>query len=151
MFDESLGKYAMDVFKRDGIHIKTSHHVEALRKGPPKSEVEGDDIKDERACWTLKLKEEGEIGVGMVVWSTGLMMNPFIEKSVGKVHTLPRSAVDYSHVDRRDAEEVDWMVIKDPKTGGVVTDERLRLMLEPEGEDENKPRAVIKVRYLSFF
>ncbi|KKY26528.1 putative external nadh-ubiquinone oxidoreductase mitochondrial precursor [Diplodia seriata] len=33
MFDEKLGKYAMKTFKREGIDIKTSHHVQELRRG----------------------------------------------------------------------------------------------------------------------
>jgi hypothetical protein len=146
MFDEKLGKYAMEVFRREGIKIKTSSHVESLRIGPPKSQMRSDDIKDDRTCWTLKVKEEGEIGVGMVVWSTGLMTNPFVEKVASKIHSLPRTSIIYSNIDRRDAQEVDWMVKKDPKSGGLVTDQQLRLMLEPEGQTNDKPRAVMQVR-----
>ena len=71
MFDEKLAKYCMETFNREGISIKTSHHVESLRPGPPK----GGDIHSEQPehpCFTLKLKEEGEIGVGMVVWSKSI-------------------------------------------------------------------------------
>lgn len=146
MFDEKLGKYAVELFRREGINIKTSSHVESLRIGPPEHQKGIDDIKDDRTCWTLKVKEEGEIGVGMVVWSTGLMTNPFVEKVVGKVHTLPRDAVDYSNIDRRDAQEVDWRVKQDAKSGGLMTDHQLRLILEPEGETNGKPRATMQVR-----
>jgi NADH dehydrogenase FAD-containing subunit len=145
MFDEKLGKYAEETFRRDGIQVKTSHHVESLRVGPPESSIRNETVADDQACWTLRVKEEGEIGVGMVVWSTGLMMNPFVEKAIGRVHTLPRNNVDYLNVDRRDAEEVDWMVMKDQKTGGLVTNHQLRLLLESEGETTDKPRAVIHV------
>lgn len=67
MFDEKLAKYAMDTFTREGIDIKTDHHVEELRLGAPgeKASSEGD-----HEIYTLKVKEQGEIGVGMVVWST---------------------------------------------------------------------------------
>jgi NADH dehydrogenase FAD-containing subunit len=65
MFDSSLANYALETFRRDGITVKTSHHIEELRKGPPGG-VEGDD-----GCLTLKTKEDGEVGIGMCVWSTG--------------------------------------------------------------------------------
>jgi hypothetical protein len=146
MFDEKLGKYAEQTFRRDGIKIKTSHHVESLRIGPPEPSSEKREVLDDQACWTLKVKEEGEIGVGMVVWSTGLMKNPFVEKAMDKVHALPRNAVTYLNVDRRDAAEVDWKVVKDSKSGGLVTDHALRLLLEPEDNTLDKPRAVIQVR-----
>jgi hypothetical protein len=145
MFDERLGKYAEQTFQRDGIKVKTSHHVESLRLGPPKSSMEKEDVADDQACWTLKVKEQGEIGVGMVVWSTGLMTNPFVEKAVGEVHALPRNAVDYLNMDRKNAEEVDWILMKDEKTGGLVTNHQLRVLLEPEGDAKDKPRAVIQV------
>jgi NADH dehydrogenase FAD-containing subunit len=66
MFDEKLGKYAMDTFRREGIDVKTSHHVEGLRPGAPGQEVAE---TQDHGVLTLKIKEEGELGVGMVVWS----------------------------------------------------------------------------------
>ncbi|CAK1367978.1 External alternative NAD(P)H-ubiquinone oxidoreductase B3, mitochondrial [Cercospora beticola] len=79
MFDETLGKYAMKTFSRQGISIKTSHHIEELRRGLPKEMQASSGVKDGSSLYTLKIKEEGEIPVGMCVWSTGLMMNPFVE------------------------------------------------------------------------
>lgn len=69
MFDKKLAGYAMQKFKRRGIDIKTSHHVEELRPGAPAERGMSDDI-DDYHLYTLKVKEEGEIGVGMCVWST---------------------------------------------------------------------------------
>lgn len=92
MFDEKLSKYAMQTFKRQGISIKTNHHVESLRRGAPGAVEQCEDAQDSTTCYTIKLKEEGEIGVGMCVWSTGLMVNPFIEKALdSKVKRDPRS------------------------------------------------------------
>lgn len=107
MFDEKLSKYAMNHFKREGIDIKTSHHVEELRKGMPtrfRNQENQDDMDDvHNSCYTIKLKEEGEIGVGMCVWSTGLMTNPFVAKALsGKVK-------------------------KDNKSGGIMTNGRLQV------------------------
>lgn len=68
MFDEKLATYAMKKFKRRGIDIKTSHHVEELRSGAPAERSVSEDAGDYR-LYTLKIKEEGEVGVGMCVWS----------------------------------------------------------------------------------
>lgn len=69
MFDESLSNYALNTFKRDGINVMTQHNIEELRPGAPG----GSEAKDEYGenCYTLKIKQQGEIGVGMCVWSTG--------------------------------------------------------------------------------
>lgn len=67
MFDKNLSDYAMRHFKRDGIAIKTSHHILELRKGLPGIP---EDARDP-VGFTLKTKEDGERGVGMCVWSTG--------------------------------------------------------------------------------
>lgn len=66
MFDEKLAKYAMETFHREGISIKTKHHVQELQPGGPN---EGHNSSKEHNVFTLKIKEEGKIGVGMVVWS----------------------------------------------------------------------------------
>jgi NADH dehydrogenase FAD-containing subunit len=110
MFDEKLAKYAMNHFKREGIDIKTSHHVEELRPGVPTILQNQDSVKGlENACYTLKLKEEGEVGVGMCVWSTGLMMNPFVQKALhGKVK-------------------------QHSKSGGILTNERLQVKADNDG------------------
>lgn len=92
MFDDRLSQYAMEHFNRQGIEIKTSHHVEELRPGVPQGMQGDNDVKDDLTCFTIKLKEEGEVGVGMCVWSTGLMMNPFVQNALdGKLKCLPKS------------------------------------------------------------
>lgn len=102
MFDEKLGKYAMKAFRRQGIDIKTSHHVEELKRGVPQSLQGVIDKEDADICYTLKVQEEGELGIGMCVWSTGLMMNPFVEKLAGTVK-------------------------HDSKSDAILTDEHLRV------------------------
>lgn len=68
MFDEKLASYAMKKFKRRGIDIKTKHHVQELRSGAP-VERRSSMTPREYHLYTLKVKEEGEIGIGMCVWS----------------------------------------------------------------------------------
>ena len=136
MFDEKLTKYATESFQRDSIEILTSHHVEELRVGAPQSMKENHDIKDSATCYTLKLKEEGETAVGMCIWSTGLMVNPFVQKAMSEPVKLP---VDSSIVLEQSRNPGDmWSVRKDPKSGGVMTDDRLRLMLQPQSQNDTQ-------------
>ncbi|KAH0609654.1 uncharacterized protein H6S33_013140 [Morchella sextelata] len=64
MFDGNLTNYAERHFHRQGIQIKTSHHVLAVEDG------------------AIITKEEGRIPVGGVVWNTGLAPNPFIAQGL---------------------------------------------------------------------
>lgn len=73
MFDSKLADYAIERFRRDGIEVKTRHNILGLRRGLP----EGQDIAGSEVCYTLKTKQEGEIGVGMCVWSTGALSFPY--------------------------------------------------------------------------
>lgn len=104
MFDEKLSKYAMKTFARNGIEIKTKHHVLELRPGA----VVRPGVKDRFSCYTLNLKEQGEVGVGMCVWSTGLMMNPFVENALSQ------------------------KIKQHPKSHGILTDGRLQVQ-SPNG------------------
>lgn len=156
MFDEKLGQYAMNHLRREGIHIKTSHHVQQLRPGPPSSTVSTNNelLETDSACYTLKTEEEGEIGIGMCVWSTGLMMNPFIEKQTEASHGLPHQGVDYANVDLRDTEETTWVMKRHPKTGALLTDDRLQMILQSKDhlsdsavKQKDVPRAAMKDIY----
>lgn len=80
MFDDKLAQYAMDSFHRGGIAIKTEHHVESLRLGATDQGEEQSGSNKGAVYYTLRLKEEGDVDVGMCVWSTGLMTNPLLEK-----------------------------------------------------------------------
>lgn len=133
MFDQKLGQYAADLFQRENISIKTSHHIESLRQGLP--EGSGDEHTPEAAsCYTLKLKEEGEIPVGMCVWSTGLMMNPFIQKTLGGTVRPSESSLETlsnatSHVDG-------WMIQKHDSSGAIMTNGRLQTLLNEESSSQ---------------
>lgn len=80
-FDKSLATYAEEKFGRDGIDIKTMHHVER---------VETD---------KLFVKEQGEVPFGLLVWSTGLAPNPLIQsiQSVQK-HEKTQSLLTNKHL-----------------------------------------------------
>ncbi|KAI1162338.1 FAD/NAD(P)-binding domain-containing protein [Nemania serpens] len=113
MFDQKLAQYAMDVFKRERIAVKTEHHLTRIR---PDDDCAG--------CLRLKFKEHGdeEIGAGIVVWSTGLMQNPLIQKLASKVtENLPPGT----------GEGATMRLQHDEKTGGLVTDARLRVTTVP--------------------
>ncbi|KAF2402462.1 hypothetical protein EJ06DRAFT_542173 [Trichodelitschia bisporula] len=151
MFDAELGKYAMKTFRREGINIRTEHHVECLRRGPPSG---SEDVRNGDGVYTLKVKEVGEIGVGMVVWSTGLMMNPFVKRALTEVQPLPKEGVEVRNVEAKDTQDITWRVKKHPKIGSVITDEHMRVMLEGErkakgagegegGTSDEPPRAIL--------
>lgn len=127
MFDASLANYALDLFKRDGIQIKTEHHIQFLRPGLPKS---SDPDKD-AGCFTLSTKEEGEVGVGMCVWSTGLMMNPFVQRASDEVHTYPTSSAYISTEITNSPSQQKWALKRHHKTGGLLVDDRFRVKLVP--------------------
>ncbi|XXG96731.1 hypothetical protein Hte_003022 [Hypoxylon texense] len=112
MFDKKLADYAMERFQREGIEVKTEHHLTRVR---PDEDCEG--------CLKLKLKEYGdeEVGAGIVVWSTGLMQNPLVQKLEDKTFQMPSSSGSEMQL-RRDA-----------KTGGIVTDANLRVHMIPAG------------------
>lgn len=133
MFDEKLTKYATETFQRENIEILTSHHVEELRPGAPEWMKEKGDVKDEASCYTIKLKEQGEVPIGMCVWSTGLMMNPFVQKALSGSFRLPSD--DSAQVlEASKEDDAVWKVKKHPKSGGIITDDRLRLVLESQAE-----------------
>lgn len=128
MFDASLVDYAMKIYKREGINIKTRHHVEELRPGLPKAVLERfSDLGDTEGCYTLKTKEDGEIGIGMCLWSTGNMMNPFVQGNLNQIEKLPSDAK--LRIDEALGKNDEWQIKKDPKTGALIVDQHLRLQL----------------------
>ncbi|RDA88004.1 hypothetical protein CP532_3433 [Ophiocordyceps camponoti-leonardi (nom. inval.)] len=103
MFDQKLASYATEMFRRQGIRVKTEHHLERIRR-------EGDVLM-------LRIREEPEEQpAGLVVWSTGLMQNPLTGKLTSRhlAGGLGRIA-------------------RDARTGAIVTDEHLRVQLDPDG------------------
>ncbi|KAK7413948.1 hypothetical protein QQZ08_012558 [Neonectria magnoliae] len=65
MFDQNLASYATETFRRNGIRVKTEHHLQRIRR--------------DGAVLMMSIKEEAEeVGAGVVVWSTGLMQNPLV-------------------------------------------------------------------------
>ena len=128
MFDKHLVDYAMRTYKREGIDIKTMHHVEELRPGLPKAVLERfNELKDTEGCYTLKTKEDGETGIGLCLWSTGNMMNPFVQGNLNQIQKLPRDAklIGGSNPTEQDQ----WHIKKDPKVGALLVDRNLRLQL----------------------
>ncbi|KAF2012376.1 FAD/NAD(P)-binding domain-containing protein [Aaosphaeria arxii CBS 175.79] len=148
MFDEKLANYAMDTFKREGIAIKTRHHVEELRPGAPGEKV--DSKSNDHACYTLKVKEEGEIGVGMVVWSTGLMQNPFVAKTLAKELDPSQGRLGLTRLgsDSDGALPKSWHIKRDCKSGSFLTDDRLQLKVQASGEGEKRPEATLQGVYV---
>ncbi|KAL4926361.1 putative pyridine nucleotide-disulfide oxidoreductase [Aspergillus undulatus] len=129
MFDESLSQYAKDTMKKEGIDVRTSHHIQDLRWGPPGAQPPYE--FDPRHCLTLTTKEEGQIGVGMCVWVTGNAMNELVSKSLRDVDVFPtNSAIMKDGTAAQGASESCWSYKKAPKTGALLVDGHLRVQLE---------------------
>ncbi len=163
MFDKSLSEYALNHFQRDGIEVQTSHHINELRRGLPAKEVgkEGEDFLHEG--YTLNTKEDGDIGVGMCVWSTGLMMNPFIRKMLDSDIPYPAGAILPPSKDRSNAdgngfsrkgadmsnpEAARWHLNRHPKIGALMTDEKFRLQIvsgpeQPTSDEKTQTTPVV--------
>jgi NADH dehydrogenase len=132
MFDESLSRYAMETMKKEGIDIKTSHHVKSLRWGPPGGSSLHE--MDPKRCLTLETEEEGQVGVGMCVWVTGNAMPKFITQSLGTVDFPTNSihAFEGSEEVPASAEQESWQFKKAPRKGPLLVDGHLRVQLQNE-------------------
>lgn len=136
MFDSSLANYALETFRRDGIEVKTEHHIQELRQGLPDSERNKE--VDDEGCLTLKTKEDGEVGIGMCVWSTGLMMNPFVRKAMDIVHTYPRRSAHLhnSLPNNQTPSDLHWVLKHHPKTGGLMVNDRFQVKIVAKKEHD---------------
>ena len=137
MFDASLADYAVKTYKREGIEIKTSHHVEELRKGFPNDSgtAQNQDKQLKGGCYTLRTKEEGDVGIGMCVWSTGLMMNPFVQKALNSVHTYPTASARVTKGQAEDTDKAKWIIHRNPRSGAMIVDDHLRVTLKDEDRE----------------
>jgi len=148
MFDEKLGKYALEHIGSEGVTIKTKHTIRELRRGFPKVEGGGDlnhDVKASGFTMSLQNGEQSEVGCGLVVWSTGLMSNPFVAKALSPSFAAPASCVRMlSDINASPGSTADWKVQKHPRSGSVVTDDFLRVQLDAADKHEDKPAAVLR-------
>ncbi|RBQ79700.1 hypothetical protein FVER53590_12740 [Fusarium verticillioides] len=107
MFDKKLSSYTIDSFRRQGIHIKTQHHIKGVRLD-----------EDGKGGLKIKIQEyDDEVSAGIVVWSTGLMQNPLIARLVEQnIRDLVTPE-----------EEQTRHIVKAEKSGGLVVDDHLRV------------------------
>jgi NADH dehydrogenase len=133
MFDESLSRYAMETMKREGVEIKTSHHVKSLRWGPPGAPPPYE--MDPKRCLTLTTEEDGEVGVGMCVWVTGNAMPKFITESLDSVDPFPENSVhtiEQSPSASANPKKASWKFKKAPRKGPLLVDGHFRVQLQNE-------------------
>lgn len=115
MFDRHLATYAVQTFSRQGIHVKTEHHLQEIRPDP----------KGKNGPLRLKIKEYGdqEIRAGMVVWSTGLMQNPFVKKLAAREIRMPTESADGGTT----SPSGPLHIMTAERSGSIVTDDYLRV------------------------
>ena len=154
MFDEKLSKYAQENAGREGVTIKTSHSITELKRGFPRTAGAGtadyhDDVKASGFTLALKNGEESEMGCGLVVWSTGLMANPFVEKALSSSFVAPASCVrmlsDINASPR--SSDANWKVQRHPRSGSIITDDFCRVQLSAADSEQGKPAAVLRDVY----
>lgn len=142
MFDAALSDYAVKTNKRQNIDIKTSHHITELQKGMPEdSEASSHQDKQLKGgVYTITTKEEGEVGIGMCVWSTGNMANPFIFKSLASVHTYPTASAEATSDKAPNSHS--WIIKRNARTGAIVVDDRFRVLLQSESKSDTESKDV---------
>jgi len=135
MFEAKLGEYAQATLAKENIEIRTSRKIVGIERGFPGS---GDDEVDLKSGLTLRVEGEPDLGVGMCVWSTGLAQNPLIEKSLQKLREVPPDGSIAIHAAKRnDGHSPEWTICQDKKTGSILTDHQLRVMLEPRQSQQS--------------
>ncbi|KAK5106602.1 hypothetical protein LTS08_000723 [Lithohypha guttulata] len=144
MFDAALADYAMKQYSQKNIDIRTNHHVEELRKGPPRTRLAQDKIPPGRV-FTIRTKEDGEVGIGMCIWSTGLMNNPFVAKALNHVHRFPTKSatIDEGRLPA-DSNSSAWQIKRHPKTGSMIVDNHFRIQLESKGDSQPTGHAIMQ-------
>lgn len=149
MFDATLADYAVKQYKRQNIDIKTSHHVEELRRGFPNDEDAraNQDKQPKGRVYTIRTKEEGDVGIGMCVWSTGNMSNPFVARALDHVRRYPTDSAAITQGDIENPLEQKWKIQRDPRTGVILVDDHFRVNLETHaagGDDHVPAKAYMK-------
>lgn len=61
-----------------------------------------------------------------------LMMNPFIQKALSAIRRFPPKEVIFKS-SVPDAERAKWHIAHDPKTGSIMTNDRLRVLIDADG------------------
>ena len=141
MFDAALADYASKQYARQKIDIKTSHHVEELRKGPPgmKDAAQKQDQIPPGRVFTLRTKEDGETGCGMCVWSTGLMNNPFVAKALSRARRFPVDSAKVTEgrpIDQSNPRQ--WIIERNEKTGSIIVDDHFQVELSTESASSDE-------------
>ncbi|KIW73995.1 hypothetical protein PV04_02067 [Phialophora macrospora] len=150
MFDASLADYAVKHYRRQNIEIKTSHQVEELRKGLPNDENARNDQASQvkGRVYTIRTKQEGDVGIGMCVWSTGNMNNPFVAKALDHVRRYPTASAQNIQGEVADPMQRQWILQRDAKTGVPLVDDHFRIQLTTDCaagmEEHDKPKAYMK-------
>ena len=97
------------------------------------------EIADLQGCYALTTKEDGDVGVGMCVWSRGNMMNHFVQKALEKTYGFPEKSAEIFEgkpLDQLDTQE--WMIEKHPKPGAMIVDDRLRVQFHTKASPSTK-------------
>ncbi|KAJ9608073.1 hypothetical protein H2200_007061 [Cladophialophora chaetospira] len=150
MFDASLADYATKHYRRQNIQIKTSHQVEEVRKGFPNDAKarEDQDSQVKGRVYTIRTKQEGDVGIGMCVWSTGNMNNPFVAKALDHVRRYPTASAKSIQGEVADPMQRQWIIQRDERSGVPLVDDHFRINLTTacgaSMAEQDKPKSYMK-------
>lgn len=149
MFDAALADYAVKQYRRQNVEIKTSHHVEELRKGFPNDPeaAKNQDKQMPSRVYTIRTKEEGDVGIGMCVWSTGLMANPFVAKALSHVQRFPSNSAHIYQGKVADPTQRQWTIQRDSRSGSILVDDHFRVNLAAQATD-GEPEDFVPKAYM---
>ncbi|MCJ1460804.1 hypothetical protein MMC28_011186 [Mycoblastus sanguinarius] len=108
----------------------------------PRKKEDFDHVADSQGCYALTTRDDGDIGIGMCVWSTGNMMNPFVQKALEKTHGFPSGSASITSGKMLDqlGKDAEWMIEKNAKTGVMIVDDRLRVLIKSKLSSSGDPR-----------
>jgi NADH dehydrogenase FAD-containing subunit len=146
MFDKTLADYAVQQYKRHNVEIKTSYQVKQLRKGLPNDPIarSNQETQAKHRVYTIETEQEGDVGIGMCVWSTGNMSNPFVAKALDSVRHFPAASASILDslspaLHPSEADSHKWMIQRDPKTGLIFVDDHFRVQLQTKTNPTSPP------------
>jgi len=74
-------------------------------------------------------------------------MNPFVHNALSEIHGLSNSCAKPLGTEAEEHLEGKWTVKKAPRSGAIITDDRLRLKLEADTTGKNKQEAILRDVY----
>ena len=73
------------------------------------------------------------------------MANPFVDAGLGKAQLISPNQAELSNISEDETIDAEWLAKRDPKSGSILTDDKMRLMMQPKGRESGDAHATMKV------